>query len=237
MTAPTNHSTNGSTDRPTNGSTGSYDVIVVGARCAGSPTAMLLARRGYRVLVVDRAAFPSDTISTHMLHAPAVAALRRWDLLGQVLASGCPPIDRYSVDFGPVTIAGMPPAADGSRTAYAPRRTILDKVLLDGAARAGAEIRERFSVDEVLVEDGAVVGIRGRGADGRPVRERARVVIGADGRNSRVVRAVQPERYHEKPPLMWPYYAYWSDLPTDGFETVVRPDRCLLYTSPSPRDS
>ena len=196
--------------QPSKLASGAYDVIVVGARCAGSPTAMLLARRGYRVLVVDRAAFPSDTISTHMLHAPAVAALRRWDLLDQVLASGCPPIDRYSVDFGPVTIAGMPPAADGSRTAYAPRRTILDKVLLDGAARAGAEIRERFSVDEILVEDGAVVGIRGRR---RP------------GRNSRVVRAVQPERYHEKPPLMWPYYAYWSDLPTDGFETVVRPDR------------
>ena len=83
-----------------------YDVIVVGARCAGSPTAMLLARRGYRVLVVDRASFPSDTVSTHLLHAPAVAALRRWGLLDEVLASGCPPIERYAIDFGPFTIAG-----------------------------------------------------------------------------------------------------------------------------------
>ena len=72
-----------------------YDAIVVGARCAGSPTAMLLARKGYRVLVVDRASFPSDTLSTHMIHAPGVAALQRWGLLDQVIASGCPPIDSY----------------------------------------------------------------------------------------------------------------------------------------------
>jgi flavin-dependent dehydrogenase len=202
-----------------------YDVIVVGARCAGSPTAMLLAQRGYRVLVVDRASFPSDTFSTHLLHAPAVAALRHWGLLDEVLASGCPPIERYSVDFGPFTIGGTPPPVDGSSAAYAPRRTVLDQVLVNGADRAGAEIRERFSVDEILVEDGTVTGIRGRGPDGRPVRERARVVIGADGRNSRVARAVQAERYHEKPMLMWPYYSYWSGLPTDGFETIVRPDR------------
>jgi 2-polyprenyl-6-methoxyphenol hydroxylase-like FAD-dependent oxidoreductase len=177
------------------------------------------------VLLVDRAAFPSDTVSTHLLHAPAVAALRRWGLLEELLASGCPPIERYSIDFGPLTIAGTPPPVDGSSLAYAPRRTILDKVLVDAADRAGAEVRERFSVDEILVEDGAVVGIRGRGPDGRPVRERARVVIGADGRNSRVARAVRPEPYHEKPMLMWPYYSYWSDLPTDGFETFTRPGR------------
>jgi 2-polyprenyl-6-methoxyphenol hydroxylase-like FAD-dependent oxidoreductase len=70
-----------------------YDAIVVGARCAGSPTAMLLARRGYRVLVVDRATFPSDTISTHQVHAPGIAHLRRWGLLDQLVATGCPAID------------------------------------------------------------------------------------------------------------------------------------------------
>src|SRR5918995_2359294 len=78
-----------------------YDVIIVGARCAGAPTAMLLARQGYRVLVVDRASFPSDTVSTHMIHAPGVAALQRWDLLDAVTSTGCPPIDSYSFDFGP----------------------------------------------------------------------------------------------------------------------------------------
>jgi choline dehydrogenase-like flavoprotein len=83
-----------------------YDAIVVGARCAGSPTAMLLARKGYRVLLVDRATFPSDTISTHAIHAPGVAALRRWGLLDAVRATGCPPLETYRFDFGFFTIAG-----------------------------------------------------------------------------------------------------------------------------------
>jgi flavin-dependent dehydrogenase len=204
---------------------GQYDAIVVGARCAGSPTAMLLAQKGHRVLVVDRASFPSDTVSTHVIHAPGVAALARWGLLDEVAASGCPAIESYSFDFGPFTIAGRPQPQDGISTAYAPRRTDLDKVLEDAAARAGAEVRERFTVEELVFEDGAVVGIRGRGEGGQTVVERARVVIGADGRNSNVARAVQPEQYNEKPQLLWGYYTYWSDLPVDGFETVVRPER------------
>ena len=83
-----------------------YDAIIVGARCAGAPTAMLLARLGYSVLVVDRATFPSDTLSTHVIHAPGVAALQRWGLLDRVIAAGCPPIETYSFDFGPFTIKG-----------------------------------------------------------------------------------------------------------------------------------
>lgn len=202
-----------------------YDAIVVGARCAGAPTAMLLAQKGYRVLAVDRAAFPSDTVSTHVIHAPGMAALRRWGLFDEVVASGCPPFDTYSFDFGPFTIAGTPRPADGSAAAYAPRRTILDKILVDAAARAGAEVRERFTVDELVVEDGAVVGIRGHDEGRQTVLERARVVIGADGRNSHVARAVHPQQYNEKPQLLWGYYTYWSDLPVAGFETVVRPNR------------
>jgi flavin-dependent dehydrogenase len=203
--------------------TGRYDAIVVGARCAGSPTAMLLAQKGYRVLVVDRASFPSDTVSTHMIHAPGVAALRRWGVLDKVVASGCPPIDVYSVDFGPFTIAGTPRPVDGMSTGYAPRRSILDSILVDAAVAAGAEVRERFTVEEVLIEDGAVVGIRGHGAGGASVVERARVVIGADGRNSLVAKAVGPEQYNEKPQLLWGYYTYFSGLPCRGFETVARP--------------
>src|SRR5215467_8515873 len=150
-----------------------YDAIVVGARCAGAPTAMLLARQGYRVLLVDRAEFPSDTVSTHIVQAPAVAALRRWGLLEQVIASGAPPIETYSFDFGPVTITGTPRPADGISTAYAPRRTVLDKILVDAAVRSGAELRERFSVDEFLLDDGAVVGLRGHDPAGSPIVERA----------------------------------------------------------------
>jgi 2-polyprenyl-6-methoxyphenol hydroxylase-like FAD-dependent oxidoreductase len=203
-----------------------YDAIVVGARCAGAPTAMLLAGKGYRVLVVDRATFPSDTASTHMIHSPGIAALRRWGVLDEVVATGCPPVDRYSFDFGPITLTGTQrPAVDGGRTSYAPRRTVLDKILVDAADRAGAEIREGFAVEDLVVEDGTVVGIRGHGEGGATVVERARVVVGADGRNSRVAKAVSPHQYNEKPELQGGAYTYWSGLPVDGFEIVIRPDR------------
>lgn len=202
-----------------------YDVIVVGARCAGSPTAMLLARKGYRVLVVDRAAFPSDTLSTLFIHAPGVAALRRWGLLDRLAASGCPPFDTYTLDFGPVTLSGTPRPVDGASTAYAPRRTVLDKLLVDAAAEAGAEVRERFNVDELLVEDGVVCGIRGHSAGGPSIVERAKVVIGADGRNSHIAKAVRAEQYHDKPKLQYGYYTFFRDLPLSGMETTIRPGR------------
>ena len=168
-----------------------FDAIVVGARCAGSPTAMLLARKGYRVLVVDRATFPSDTISTHILHPLAVGALSRWGLLERLVATGCPPIHTYAFDFGPFTIAGAP-GTDKIPVAYCPRRTVLDKLLVDAAAESGAEIREGFVVEEIVIEDGRVVGIRGRSKHGGSVTERADVVVGADGRHSMVRRRFGP---------------------------------------------
>jgi 2-polyprenyl-6-methoxyphenol hydroxylase-like FAD-dependent oxidoreductase len=202
-----------------------YDTIIVGARCAGAPTAMLLARRGYSVLLVDRATFPSDTISTHMIHPPGIAALNRWGLLDDLLATGCPPIHTYVFDFGPFIISGAPGIPEAP-LAYAPRRTVLDKLLVDAAADAGAEVREGFSVEALVFEEGRVVGIRGRSKEGHDVTERARVVVGADGRNSRVAQAVKAERYHEKPRLLSAYYSYWSNVPNDGrFEVYVRPDR------------
>jgi flavin-dependent dehydrogenase len=131
-----------------------YDAIVIGARCAGSPTAMLLARRGHKVLVVDRATFPSDTVSTHLLHPPGVASLGRWGLLERLVATGCPPIDTYAFDFGPFSISGAP-GTDDTPVAYGPRRTVLDKLLVDAAAEAGAEVREGFTVQEVVATTGA----------------------------------------------------------------------------------
>jgi 2-polyprenyl-6-methoxyphenol hydroxylase-like FAD-dependent oxidoreductase len=202
-----------------------YDVIVVGARGAGAPTAMLLARGGYRTLLVDKATFPSDTVSTHLIHPPGVAALRRWGVLDRLTATGCPPIHTYTFDFGDVTLAGSP-AFDGAPVAYGPRRTVLDKLLVEAASEAGAEVSEGFSVDNVLREDGRVVGIHGRDRGGRTAAKRARVVVGADGRHSLVARTVGPEQYHAKAPLLAGYYAYWSGLPMDGrFETYVRPNR------------
>ncbi len=202
-----------------------YDAIVVGARCAGSPTAMLLARQGYRVLLVDRATFPSDTISTHLVHPPGVASLERWGLLDSVVATGSPAIDTYAFDFGAFTISGAPGTAE-TPVAYAPRRTALDKLLVDAASAAGAEVRERFTVESLVVEDGRVVGIRGHGKGGETVTELARVVIGADGRYSLVADAVGAREYNVKPQLQVSYYTYWSDLPMSGrFETKLGPGR------------
>ena len=204
-----------------------FDVIVVGARCAGSPTAMLLARKGYRVLAVDRASFPSDTVSTHLLHPLAVDALSRWGLLDRLVATGCPPIHTYAFDFGPFTIAGAP-GTDKDPVAYCPRRTILDKLLVDAAAESGAEIRQGFVVEEIMIEGERVVGIKGRSKQGGTVTEHADVIVGADGRHSMVSEAVQPEQYREKPPLLAGYYSYWSGLPMDGrFETYIRDKRAF----------
>ena len=205
----------------------SYDAIVVGARCAGSPTAMLLARRGYNVLVVDKATFPSDTVSTHLVHPPGVAALRRWGLLDRLVATGCPPIHTYSFDFGPFTISGSP-GTEEAPASYAPRRTVLDKLLVDAASEAGAEVRQGFTVSDVVVEEGRVTGLRGHGKGGKTVTEHARVVIGADGRHSLVAQGLGPDQYNEKPQLLMGYYTYFSGLPMKGrFETYIRPDRAF----------
>jgi flavin-dependent dehydrogenase len=200
--------------------TKSYDAIVVGARCAGSPTAMLLAHKGYRVLLVDKATFPSDTVSTHFIHAPGMAALTRWGLADSIAELDCPAVTSYRFDFGFFTIAGTPRPADGVDVAYAPRRTLLDKILVDAAEAAGVEVREGCDVDEIVVEDGAVVGIRTNGT-----LERAKVVVGADGRRSAVAKAAKPEQYNEKPNLSAVYYAYWSGVPSTEFEVFVRDRR------------
>jgi 2-polyprenyl-6-methoxyphenol hydroxylase-like FAD-dependent oxidoreductase len=200
--------------------TTTYDVIVSGARCAGSPTAMLLARKGYRVLLVDRVTFPSDTISTHLVHPPGVDALTRWGLHDRLAATGCPPITRYTFDLGPV-LTGSP------GTAYGPRRTVLDKLLVDAAAEAGAEVREGFTIEEIVMDGETVTGIRGHGSDRRTVREQARVVVGADGRHSRVAAAVEAPTYNERPAAAATYYAYWSGVPADGLEVYIRPDRAV----------
>ena len=202
-----------------------YDAIVVGARAAGSPTAMLLARMGYRVLAVDRATFPSDTMSTLLIHSPGMSALRRWGLADEVIASGCPPVRKYRLDLGELNLVGAPRGLPDAPDAYAPRRIVLDKILVDAAAHAGAEIREGFSVEKLIIEDGVVRGIRGHSQDRASVEERARVVIGADGANSMVARGVEAAKYNEVPALGALYFAYWSGIPTDEFALYGREDR------------
>jgi len=202
-----------------------YDAIVVGARCGGSTTAMLLARQGHRVLLVDRATFPSDTLSTNVIHARGVALLDKWGLLDRLVATGCPPMTHYCFDFGPVVIDGTTLPVDGHTVGYAPRRIILDQLLLDGAREAGVEVREAFNMDDLLIEDGVVTGIVGHSGADDPVELRARIVIGADGKNSHVARLAGATTYHEKPKLQYAYYTYFRDLPTDGMRAYIRPDR------------
>jgi 2-polyprenyl-6-methoxyphenol hydroxylase-like FAD-dependent oxidoreductase len=204
-----------------------YDVIVVGARAAGSPTAMLLARQGCRVLLLDRAGFPSDTMSSHFIHQAGVARLKRWGLLDQVVASNCPPAHQMSFDVGPFALVGLAPPADGACYGYAPRRRVLDNILVEAAVQAGAELREHFTVKELISDGERVTGIRGHTAGGAMVTEQARIVIGADGLRSFVARSVQAPSYNTRPALTCAYYSYWSDLPLAGAELYPRPNQMI----------
>ena len=173
-----------------------YDAIVVGARCAGSPTAMLLARKGYRVLLVDKASFPSDTISTHVIWPHAAEVMDGWGLLDRLAATGCPPIALNMIfDVGPFALKGGVTDTNGGRGGFCPRRTVLDKLLVDAAVESGVELRENFTVEDLVVEGDRVAGIKGRGRNGGSVEERAKIVIGADGMHSFVAKAVGAEEY------------------------------------------
>lgn len=205
-----------------------YDAIIVGARCAGSPLAMLLARQGHKVLLLDRASFPSDTISTHGLKPPATARLKKWGLLDAVLASNCPPIPAQQLDFGPLVLKGTSPGVDGVRFLVAPRRYVLDEILVRAAVDAGAELREDFTVDDVVVEDGVVVGVRGHGRGGARITERARIVVGADGRHSTIAKAVGAQTTVDRGAFCCAYYSYFSGLDVENVELYLRPNRFAI---------
>jgi flavin-dependent dehydrogenase len=134
--------------------------------------------------------------------------------------------------LGPFTLTGVPPRSDGIAQAYCPRRTVLDKILVEAAVAAGAELREGFTGQEVLMDDQRVTGIRGRTPSGSSVTEQARIVIGADGLHSLVARTVQAPSYHEQPALACNYYTYWSGIPLEGVELYSR-DHRLMYGFPT----
>src|SRR5262245_9812566 len=188
-----------------------YDAIVTGARSAGSPTAMLLARKGHKVLLVDRAAFPSDIPHGHFIHRHGPRHLHDWGLLQRVVDTGCPPITAVNMDYGdfPLEARGLI-APDGVAVAYGPRREAIDLVLADAAREAGAEFRDQLTVEELLFEEGRVTGIRARTRTGLAITEQASVVIGADGRRSRVAQAVNAPVYETMPTLTCWYLGYWS---------------------------
>jgi flavin-dependent dehydrogenase len=208
-----------------------YDVIVVGARCGGAATAMLLARRGHRVLLVDRARFPSDMrLSTHLVWPGGVARLKRWGLLDALAATGCPPLAEAVFDVGPFALRGGFPPVEGVDVAYVPRRRVLDGLLVEAAVAAGAELWEGVTVEGLLADGGAVTGIRAR-SGGRSVTAQAQVVIGADGMRSRVGELVDAPRYRHRPAVQGSYWSYWSGI---GSEWALYPrDGLTAYAFPT----
>lgn len=205
-----------------------YDAIVVGARCAGSPTALLLARKGYKVLLADRSTFPSDmAFSNHFVHQAGSAALKRMGLLERLAATNCPPITEDHFDYGAFSLCGAVPAVDGVNTAFAPRRIKLDPMLAAAAMESGAELRDGFSVQELLWDKDQVAGIRGKYL-GSTITERARIVIGADGMFSMVAKAVQAPEYKAQAGLEGSWYAYWSGMPMKGWHLWLRPNRVIF---------
>ena len=132
-----------------------YDAIVVGARCAGAPTAMLLARGGAKVLLLDKDRRGTDALSTHYIHQSGIARLAAWGLLDRLKATGCPPIRDYTFDVGDFALTGSPPPLGDVDAAYSPRRDILDELLVEAAEEAGVEVRHG-----VHVQDGRIPGER-----------------------------------------------------------------------------
>jgi 2-polyprenyl-6-methoxyphenol hydroxylase-like FAD-dependent oxidoreductase len=193
------------------------DAIIVGGRAAGASLGMLLARRGRKVLIVDRATFPSDTLSTHFFWPRTTAFLKTWGLLDRLAASGCPPITRVRWTMGDFEFVGAPSEVRGVATMYCPRRTVLDAMLVEGAREAGAEVREGVNVRDVLWSDGRVAGVVAQDAEGERLELRARIVVGADGMNSRIARGVAASYKVYEEPITFAFYAYWNDVALDHF--------------------
>jgi len=201
-----------------------WDVIVVGARIAGASTALLLARAGLRVLCLDRARYGSDTLSTHALMRGGTLQLQRWGLLDAVTSAGTPAVRHTVFHYGDDTVSVTIRPAAGVDALYAPRRTVIDKVIVDAAVAAGAVVRFGTAVTGLLHDDrGRVAGVVIRDRDGSARTERAGLVVGADGRNSQVADTVGAAVETAGRASSAFLYGYWAGLAADGYEWFYRP--------------
>lgn len=199
-----------------------YDVIVVGARCAGAATAMLLARGGCKVLMVDRARAGSDTLSTHALMRGGVLQLHRWGLLEAIAAAGTPAVQTVVFDYPDERVPIRIKPSPGVTALYAPRRTVLDRVIADGAREAGAEIRFGATVTDLLRDGPTVTGVVGRNGT-TTFRARADLVVGADGIHSAIARLVDAPTTRAGSSANAMIYGYWAGVETAGYEWFYRP--------------
>jgi 2-polyprenyl-6-methoxyphenol hydroxylase-like FAD-dependent oxidoreductase len=210
-----------------------HDVVVVGARAAGAATALLLARLGHDVVLLDRAVFPADTLSTHQIARTGVVQLHRWGLLRAVLDSGAPAIRQ--VTFTTPDESTTRPIKDkaGVDLLVAPRRYILDTIVADAAAAAGVDVRLGVTVTGVHLNDaGRATGVYGHDRTGAPLEIDARLVVGADGLGSRVARSVGAEVLEDRGDHGAAQYAYYAGLAWTGIELIAA-DRALTGVFPT----
>jgi len=201
-----------------------FDVVIVGARCAGAATAMLLARAGHRVLMVDRGRYGTDTLSTHALMRGAVVQLHRWNVLPAVIAAGTTPVRQATFFYGdePVSVPVAP--RDGIDALYAPRRHVLDRLLVDAASAAGADVVYGTRIRGLQrSEAGRVTGVVLEDASGQVRRVSSRVVVGADGLRSAVARLVGARTYRVGQHATATMYGHWDRLEVGAYEWYFVP--------------
>lgn len=214
-----------------------YDAIIVGARCGGSATALLLARRGRRVLVVDRATFPSDAFSTHFVTVAGTALLARWGVLDRLRAQDVPVFSSIHLNVGGNRMTTDDVGFNPDPTC-SPRRTELDTTLAAVAEEAGAEVRLGVSVTDVLRDgDGRVNGVRLRDAQGAVSEEHAAVVIGADGRSSIVARSVEPAERNRHDIQGDGLFAYFDDFDWRSAEVSLADGTFMFVFPTAPRSA
>jgi len=194
-----------------------YDAVIVGARCAGAATGLLLARSGAKVLVVDRQAYGSDTMSTHALMRGAVVQLTRWGLIAEITAADTPAIRSTTFHYGNEAIRVAIKPGHGVECLFAPRRTVLDRLLVDAARKAGADVRHGVIPSALqFTSNGRVVGVTLRDATGSRSTVGAGIVIGADGRQSRIAQLVNATTYVEGSHASGVVFGYYENLTRDG---------------------